>query len=124
MVDEFTAWVSVAGILIMLEDKLGVQFGDDELFETKTLRDIAQAVERRLSMASDRQARSVQFVIESARRIGWCTAVELALEVPVLDAIDPTRWERRSKNNGPRLEAVITTGIEPNRAATAATPSE
>ena len=98
--DDWRNFIFPVLLAIELEKQLGCMIKEEELGQVKTLRDLAAAVGRRLppADAAPSQATSaVKSAVEQLRREGLIPAGEccedtLSFDVPLLEAIDPHRW--------------------------------
>jgi hypothetical protein len=102
-VDEMAAFCTWANILMQVESKLGASIDDAEMFTEDrhphqitrlTLRDLARLVARYLPQTPDADGRAVRLVLEA---VGLAPAGtdEGVLDRPLVDSLDPKRWEGR-----------------------------
>jgi hypothetical protein len=94
------------GLLLSIQDKFGVTVplgALGEMLRDLTLRDIARALQRFLPQTSDAERTLIRLVLETATkemeyRSGTRGVLYVldatALDKPLLDSVDPNRWER------------------------------
>lgn len=94
--DDWGKLCTVVQIAILLEDVLGqeIEITNAELEGIQTLRDIARVIQVRLPAGSEQETRAIDLVQEAAKGIPWCSAKEMMLDAPLMDAVDPDRWSR------------------------------
>jgi hypothetical protein len=93
--DDWGEFCTLAVIAIALEEMVGEAISDAELGGAHTLRDVARVVQSRLPPGSHREARSLELVLAAAKRVAWLKAVDVRFDVPLMDAVDPNRWNGR-----------------------------
>lgn len=81
-------------IALDLEKKLGTEITDAELKDARTLRNIANAIECHMPPSTDRKERSIALILEAAKAVPWCSALDIELDIDLVDAINPGRWKR------------------------------
>ena len=91
--DDWCDFLARAEIASHLEESIGTSIDDAELEGAITLRDIAYAIERHLPNSPDRQNRAIEVVRSIAIEISGGDHSDVALDTPILDAIDPARWD-------------------------------
>jgi hypothetical protein len=95
--DSFGELCTRGTIEFELEEMLGEEISDAKLEHAHTLRDIACVIQCRLPPGFDQEARSISLVREAAKRVPWCSVVELDLDAQLMDAVDPGRWNRKTE---------------------------
>jgi hypothetical protein len=92
--DDWSAFCAWARISMEVEDRLGVSMDDGAVLKAKlqsaslTLGDLADLVRRYLPS----EVRSKEIVLEAARTLWGKDVGAAALELPILEAMHPTRW--------------------------------
>lgn len=117
MTDEAAMLGCLLELLYPIEKQLGVEMSDDELlegswqhqplhrhddwFKVKTLRDLSAAAERMLPESERSRSLAEELVASAASQLdprSWPDARDSDLaarfDLPLLDALDPRRWER------------------------------
>jgi hypothetical protein len=95
--DEVSSYHGLFLLAISVEKRLGAKFADEDLEPVKTLRDFVGFVQRRLPADADAHSRALALVataLADVRAAGPTAPEELDLDVSIVDAIAPNRWER------------------------------
>jgi hypothetical protein len=92
--DDWGEFCTLAEIVVRLEDSLGKEISDAELEGVRTLRAIARVVRAHLPPDSDQETRSIELVRDAAKSVPWCSVAEVILDAPLMEAVDPGRWNR------------------------------
>ena len=102
--DEFDTIITKLDLALVLEEQLDCKFSDEELETVATLAEMATLVEPRLLGAAGPTAPAEHLVRAAVRnlqndpqcRIFPAREDDLDMNVPILDAVDPDRWERNN----------------------------
>jgi len=104
--DEWATFVAAMLMMLRLEERLSTKFTEDQFHGVKTLRDLSAIVAARLERTGETASRSVELttwaVGELAQEPLWgsrpCRFADdsspLDFDGPLLDALDPGRWDR------------------------------
>jgi hypothetical protein len=104
--DEWATFVATIVMSFRLEERLGTKFDENEIYGVKTLRDLASIVGTRLDQKGDVASRSIELtrwaVSELASDPLWRSHRSLLgeapdpldVDAPLLDVLDPGRWNR------------------------------
>jgi hypothetical protein len=76
-----------------VEEVIGMEIADQEIEPVRTLRDLARAVAAHLPPGSGSLERAVIIVQDAARRLRPVVMTKLELDLPLLEALRPERWE-------------------------------
>src|SRR5262249_44481676 len=105
--DEWATFVAALLMTHRLEEQMGTKFPDDDVYRLKTLRDLARMIAGSSKLLGDAGSQSIELttwaVSELARDSMWqlrgrgraadCND-PLDLDVPLLDVLDPGRWDQ------------------------------
>lgn len=92
--DNWGEFCTGAAIAMQLEEALDATISDAELKGAQTLRDIACVVRARMPASDDSEAQVIELVRAAARKVRWCSAIDVDLDVPMMDAVHPDRWNK------------------------------
>jgi hypothetical protein len=100
--DDLGSGVAVVELLMRIEEEVGMELEipDTELEGVETLRALAHLVRWHLPPSPEADARSIALVFDAIRRPRqpqWAPPSEDALDLPILEALYPRRWEGGGK---------------------------
>jgi hypothetical protein len=105
--DEWATFVAAMLMTHRLEERMSTEFPEDDLYQLKTLRDLARMIAGSSKLFGDAGSQSIELttwaVSELAKDSWWqlrgrgrdadCND-PLDLDAPLLDVLDPGRWDQ------------------------------